>query len=338
MKCPRSQNFIEIDSNQKYCRSQSKPFKWVRKCSCYITTKKALSAASPVLWAATFLSSAVVSVAVNILQTDWAGNPLEQTSTSTRQACHPFPLKSYRSWYLALFLAKAFLPTSFHGTVSSMRMVFFASSDHRVGHQGCPDNLDWLQPSSLLLWLELFPLTNGTDAAAPRGWPWSHLVQAPWEACSIALCLCPSFSSFCTSSWFFCHWLLSSSTDGNVMFPDPVFLCMALQWCHISLTLCLCSRWVSCPLAPWSYVDICMSDLFILSLCVITTFNPLAMDDRGGWSCLALMWRPTAVKLGGIPNDFRKHLLIFLSTPSTHVIKTSYTVSSHMILGKSSCW
>lgn len=44
------------------------------------------------------------------------------------------------------------------------------------------------------------------------------------------------------------------------------------------------------------------------------------------------------VKLGGIPSHLRKCLLICLSTPSTDIISTSYTVSRHISLGSRPCW
>ncbi|KAI2647598.1 Autophagy-related protein 20 [Labeo rohita] len=93
--------------------------------------QEALSAASPILRTVIFLSLPITPMAVSILHTDWAGNPLQPTSTGKSHACQPFPLQSCkRSWYLAFFLSNACSQPSSHGTVSSMRMIFFASSDH----------------------------------------------------------------------------------------------------------------------------------------------------------------------------------------------------------------
>ena len=92
--------------------------------------QEALSAASPILQAAVFLSFPVIPMALSILHTDWAVNPLQPTSTGNSHACHLFPLQSCkRSWYLALFLSKAWSHPSSQGTI---RMIFFTSSDHRT--------------------------------------------------------------------------------------------------------------------------------------------------------------------------------------------------------------
>ena len=48
--------------------------------------QEALSAASPILRAAVFLSLPVIPMAVSILHTDWAGNPLQPTPTGNSHA------------------------------------------------------------------------------------------------------------------------------------------------------------------------------------------------------------------------------------------------------------
>ena len=99
----------------------------------HLNQHEALSAASPILRAAVFLSFPVIPMAVSILHPEGTGNPLQPPSTGNSHACHPPPLQSCRrSWYLALFHSKACSHPSSHGTVSSMRMIFFASSDHSI--------------------------------------------------------------------------------------------------------------------------------------------------------------------------------------------------------------
>lgn len=105
--------------------------------------------------------------------------------------------------------------------------------------------------------------------------------------------------------------LPACATDGSA-----AYLCPDLV---ITPTCLTCSSWES---------------LYVITTLHFATLNSSTTDDIGSWSCSDLMsYRLTAVKLGVFPNHFRRYLLIFLSIPSTHVIRTSYTVSSHMNLG-----
>lgn len=93
----------------------------------------ALSAASPNLRTAVFLSFPAIPRAVSVFHTDCAGKPLHPTSTGNSQACHPLSLHCpTRSWYLEDFLSCAYPHPSSHGTVSSIRMIFFDPSDHKT--------------------------------------------------------------------------------------------------------------------------------------------------------------------------------------------------------------
>lgn len=95
--------------------------------------QKALSAASPNLRAAVFRSLPAIARAVSILHTDCAGKPLQPTSTGNSQVCPPLSLHCWtRSRFLVVFLSEASSHPSSHGTVSSIRMIFFVSSDHRT--------------------------------------------------------------------------------------------------------------------------------------------------------------------------------------------------------------
>lgn len=93
--------------------------------------QEALSAASPNLQAAIFLIFPAIPRAVNIVHTDCAGKPLQPTSTGNSQVCHPLSLHYWsRSLFLVAFLSEASSQLSSHGTVGSIRIILFTSSDH----------------------------------------------------------------------------------------------------------------------------------------------------------------------------------------------------------------
>ncbi|KAI8479449.1 hypothetical protein Bbelb_428190 [Branchiostoma belcheri] len=94
----------------------------------------ALSAASPILRTAAFLSLPVIPTADSIFHTDCAGKPLHPTSTVRTPYEQPslptiVPTLLQQVLYFALFLSWASSQPSSQGTVNSIMTIFFPSSD-----------------------------------------------------------------------------------------------------------------------------------------------------------------------------------------------------------------
>lgn len=150
-----------------------------------------LSAASPILRAATFLFFPVRLMAVSVPQTDWAENPLQLTSTRSHHAC-----------CLTAVIHKVLVfvhpPPPPPPKVCSL----------------CPPMRLWV------LWGSFWPLcTTVPHPASGTARPpqWSQLVQALWEAISPALDLRPSSSCGACNRWISCplvprlrlsHWVV----------------------------------------------------------------------------------------------------------------------------------
>lgn len=153
--------------------------------------------------------------------------PLQPTLTGDCQVCHTLMLHCWiRSWYLVAFLSEASVHSSFHGTICSIRMIFFASLDH-INMPGLR-KFEWHGENAAFLPGPLtshdvvsFVVLMKDDGLSSFLMNWMEDVgfrelvlkspgprsQAmPWGACHDAINICPGWRQSCTqpvcTAWY----------------------------------------------------------------------------------------------------------------------------------------
>jgi len=80
---------------------------------------------------ALFRDCPVIPSRLKVRHSDWAGNPLQPTSTGKHHAFQPLSTQlSVRAWYFVSFLSKLSSILSSHGTVSSTKATCLVEGDH----------------------------------------------------------------------------------------------------------------------------------------------------------------------------------------------------------------
>lgn len=125
--------------------------------------------------------------AVRVFHTACARKPLQPTSTVNSQACHPLSLHYWtRSWYLVAFLFEASSYPCSRGTVSSIMIILFTSSDH-ITTSGLSDELEgwgWIHVSiKLFLSLLLQDVSQCSEdlVMTPSVYPLTKCSLAPHQ-------------------------------------------------------------------------------------------------------------------------------------------------------------